>query len=725
MSLSDGDYMKKLFKILLVIIISVVAISTIVFIFKALFNLKKLVITDFDINAIVQNNGNMKVDLINEYKFNGKYNGVYIKIPKKSDSNTSTYNSINDSSLPDELYNSSGIKDFKVYLQEDGQYVEFSKVNYATNGDKYVYTQEEHDDYTLYKIYEPSQNESKTFKMSYTLIDTAVKHLDCSEVYWNFIGGEYDCDIEKLDINLRFESPTNVYNTFIHGKQGGKLKTNGNNINVQYSNIYPKQYVGLRTLFASNNLKNVTKYSNQYALPIVSEQEKVLQDRTDKRILFNNIMIGGILALVMYYIFLLVKYEYDKLFIVYNDKEYELLSKYNPMILACIAQNREMNPRDIMAVLLDLVNKKVVKMQVINNIDKKNYILTKTDNNIEIDDIEKSVLELFFDTKDEIDLDLRIKELTRPGDYVQNISRDSIKHIDELVITKLNDIGANTVKVGKPLLVFNNILFIITCIIIVISTIFNISLETTGLSQNGSDSFFNLLQFFTYIMLSAIGLLPIALAIIYLLLHMLIDVKNYIGRLAFKFSGKKLIKEVISFTLISSVIFTILFLTVRNEHIIIDTALFMIALLIIMTDNLMSKHDIKIYKTFLSLKMIQDKLENGSLLNEKKIDDVILWEKYLTFAIALGITDVSKYAKGLEIQDNLDGFISHFNSFTDEYYDIDNFDRDTKINNMLHSFENRLSSYSGSYSGSIGSGSSFGGGGFSGGGGRGSGGGGF
>ena len=146
----------------------------------------------------------------------------------------------------------------------------------------------------------------------------------------------------------------------------------------------------------------------------------------------------------------------------------------------------------------------------------------------------------------------------------------------------------------------------------------------------------------------------------------------------------------------------------------------MISLLIITTDNLMSRHDVKIYKTFLNLKMIQDKLENGSLLNEKKISDVILWEKYLTFAVALGITNVSEYTNGLEIQDDINDFLLQTNEFISNYYIINLFERDLRTEILLSSFKSTITSLKDSYlSSSGGSGSSYGGGGFSGGGGGG------
>jgi uncharacterized membrane protein len=706
--------MNKILKLVFIILLLIVIVNVSVYILKVVFGYRTLTITNFDIQALVKDNGDMKVDILNEYLFNGKYNGVYITIPKDINSYETSTKSINDSELSDTLYNNTGIADFKVYLTKDGVDTELRKVEYAYNGNKDVYTVEESNGYIKYKIYEPSSDESKTFKISYTLINAGVKHNDSGEIYWNFIGGNYECKIDNLNIDLKFESPSQIKYSYIHGNQTGKLTTNINNVNVKYSNITTKQFVAVRLLFDNTSIQHSNKYSLKNAIPIVLDQEKVLQDRTDKRILINNILICLTILLAIYYIYLLIKYERDKLFIVYCNDDYELLSKYNPMILACIAQNREMNPRDIIAVLLDLVNKKVLKMEIRKSSVKNKYFISKESNNIEVDEIEQSVLDLFFQDVNKIELQSSIKDLNR-----SDLTIEKIKAIDKLAINKLSTIGANSIKVSKPLLVFNNIIFAVVCIITILSTAFNISLANSTLSQSNLALNSSVGSSFIIIFTFIIVLLPIVLYIIYFLLYVFRYTQKYIGKIAFKFSGKKLVKSILTFAALSSGVFTLLFLTVKNEYVIINTVLFMVALLIIMTDNLMSRHNVKIYKSFLSLKMIEDKLENGSLLKDKKIDDILLWDKYLTFAIALGITNVSKYTNNLDIQDDFNDFLLQTNDFITTFYNIDSFDRDIKSDMLLDSFKNNLSSFSSSYFTSSGSSSGFGGGGFSGGGGGG------
>lgn len=68
---------------------------------------KSYTIEDMDIQATILKNGSVKVQQELTYKFNGKYNGIYIDIPSESDDEE--YDRIRNqtSSFPDSLYNQS------------------------------------------------------------------------------------------------------------------------------------------------------------------------------------------------------------------------------------------------------------------------------------------------------------------------------------------------------------------------------------------------------------------------------------------------------------------------------------------------------------------------------------------------------------------------------------------------------------------------------------------
>ena len=84
----------------------------------------------------------------------------------------------------------------------------FKLTDYAINGQNQVYTVAEENNIRKIKIYSPTTNSSKTFFISYTLKDVAVKHNDIGEIYYNFIGGAWDKDIKRLNIDIKLPKNT-------------------------------------------------------------------------------------------------------------------------------------------------------------------------------------------------------------------------------------------------------------------------------------------------------------------------------------------------------------------------------------------------------------------------------------------------------------------------------------------------------------------------------------
>ena len=78
-------------------------------------------------------------------------------------------------------------------------------------------------------------------------------------------------------------------------------------------------------------------------------------------------------------------FEKDKNYKVSNIEEEKLFEKYNPMLAGCIQGSRDILARDIIAVILGLINKKIIKLDVNPELAKMNnysYTITKNNQNI-------------------------------------------------------------------------------------------------------------------------------------------------------------------------------------------------------------------------------------------------------------------------------------------------------------------------------------------------------
>lgn len=728
--------MKKGFsKIIILCIIVILGIITVMALYEEEV-IRTYKIKDFEVHAVVNKDGSMTVKEITEYRFNGKYNGITITIPKNINQSyyeKMTKNSINDSIQKDYWYNNKGLKNVKIYVVDENGNRNFNRVGTADLGADSVYTVSEDDDgYITYKIFEPSKNENKTFVIEYTLEDVAVKHKDCGEVWWNFIGGGVECKIDRFRINIS-TAFGNILEGYIHSNESGKVNSiNRNNLRATVSGIRKNEFVGIRLVFPESSISNSVKFSGVNALDTIHEQEKNYDNKSNVRIVLNIVTILITAGLLFYWLYLIIRYEKEFVFTPENIDDIAILEKYNPMIAACIAQNRDMHPRDILAVLIDLVNRKILDMEAIKSIDSKKgkeyitYRLTKNDeffkmmgNYADLDPIERNVLDIFFEGRKSINLERKLLDIKTNKKIAKKI-----KLLDEMVSNKLEEIGANFVRVPQRLLILNNFIAIL-CIIYILFVIgFNVTLGLSTLStsaQHIKETAITIAMIFGGIALSA---LPIVLYGILLILKIANGIKKAFSKLSFKLTSKKFTQSIIQNIMIFALIFVLEFIFFRHSYIIICTMLFMMSMLIIFTDNLMSSHSMKIRNDYFTLKMLEDKILNGSMLEEKQIKDQVLWEKYLAFAIALGVGDVAKLVKGIPAFDYFESCIDDFENIYDLYYNS----RDDMTSRSIEKFESVISkmmesSSSGGYSsgssfrsGGFSGGSSFGGGGFSGGG---------
>lgn len=693
-------------------------------------------IKEFDIVANVDKSGDMRVTEETEYRFNGKYNGITITLPEKVSKDyygNMTKNSINSSIFKDELYNNEGIEDVSIYVVRNGQREKLSEVGSGRLGQDGIYTvSRDSNGYITYKIYEPSKNENKTFVIEYTLKNVALKHNDVAEVFWNFVGGNVECKIENLNISLSLSSG-NLEDVYIHGNESGKIEDlNKNSVKVNYKQVGKREFVGVRAVFPTSSIVNSKKLSNQSGASIIKEQEDGYKEKSNIRITLNVVTIIITSGLLFYWLYLLIRYEKDILYKPSDFDEINMLEKYNPIISACIAQNRDMHPRDILAALIDLVNREVLTLKSYKKINEKsgkeevNYELKKNQEFFKdrekvanLDDIDNCIIDIFFGDNGTIELNRRLRKMQNDTPTVKKINK-----LDSIVTDKLEQIGANFVRVPNWILTINNILFVLIAVYVMFVVSVNISLSystnTTASYEMGEKA----ITAMFYVFAIFIGALPLVGLFAQLVTGIAVFLKNKVDKVAFKISGKKLTQTLVLLVILFVIVFAFESLVVHQSHIIICTILIMIALTIIATDNLMSSHSLKARNDYFYLKAIQDKIENGSLLDEKGIENQILWDRYLSFAIALGVGNVaSMVAKIPDIND----LVSEFDNNSDRLYDIytrsrnDNFRiRVERITDAIRSASSEFSSGSGGSSFG-GSSSSFGGGGFSGGGGGGGG----
>lgn len=346
----------------------------------------------------------------------------------------------------------------------------------------------------------------------------------------------------------------------------------------------------------------------------------------------NNIIIGAICGnLVIYWLILLFIFEKEDTYDYTYEKtdDIEILKRYNPMLAGCLVDNRQVLARDVTAVVLNLIQKQALNMEMIPNVEGKDtytYIISENrESTAKLDEIEKYVLNWLFGfyEQKEVDLIKKLKEISKRKDFLKHLQQ-----LNRMTQSKLNNMGANINKV--PLFVRIANMFLV---------LFSVIMATIHIANNGLNIHIYESTIF-FIILVAIGIifiLPVVALIIHMILFLIVLIKRFIKSQAEKYSGKQIV-DTSALILISMFIFILLvYIIVPNKYICLDIFMIGMSILIVKTDNLMTKHNKEILNDYYALQEIKYRISEYSLIKDEQINYMKLWEEYLVYAVAFGI----------------------------------------------------------------------------------------
>lgn len=674
---------------------------------------KSYSIDNIDIEATIQEDGSVTVKQNMTYTFKGQYNGIYVSIPYEIDD--AEYDSFRQQGeLKDSLYNPSGVTIDAISLNGKA----FEKRTSASNGASSVYTTSGKDGILTIKMFSPSVDETKTFEINYTLHNVCVKHEDVGELYYNFIGGEWDQTIENLKINVYLKNSNTNLKIWGHGNYNGISQIiSDQQALFKTSDVRPGEYVAVRMLFDKDCIPNAVKTSGIEATDLILQDEAEIGKNLVSKLNHSKKTALFCLILLIYWFVLLGIYEMDKKYQISDFDEQALFQKYNPLIAGCIQGSRGILSRDLIAVILNLINKKNIQLELIpilNNRRKKDqyvYQISKNpDKEQNMDKIEKYIYHWIFQKDEKVDLGNRLSSIAK-----EETANHKFKNIDLLAKNQLNGLGANRAAVPSYVRILNNFLLILTLIWAYVSIqklVFNL-FNKAALVSLGMD-----------LLIYGIACFPIIMAIAYIPLMLIIGIRRRILDGVQKFSGQKVVTTTITILILASIVMLITGLFTNVRGLVLDELLITIALIICLTDNLMLKNSERMAEDFSKLNALRDKIKDYTLSNERDIEQIFLWDQYLAYAVAFGVADkIMERIDSMSIDDDLTKMIFSVEFSDIIYSDYTYFYREASLERrFLDSYSKNLSNVAKIWlsSASDGHGGGFsGGGGYSGGGGRG------
>ena len=125
--------------------------------------------------------------------------------------------------------------------------------------------------------------------------------------------------------------------------------------------------------------------------------------------------------------------------------------------------------------------------------------------------------------------------------------------------------------------------------------------------------------------------------IVLLLLLSIVLLKKLIKSQAEKYSGKKIVSMSLLILIFLAIFIGIIYLVVPNKYICLDIFMIGMSILIVRTDNLMTKNSKEALNDYYALQEIKYKISEYSLIKEEQINYMKLWDEYLIYAVAFGI----------------------------------------------------------------------------------------
>ena len=279
--------MKKHIKVLLIIFVAALSVISLS---RHASAEEDLNITDWVVDAFLMENGDLRISEDITFEFNDEFNGIFRDIV---------------------LDKTSGISDITVAMVSDSNIPDYSLVTKAKNGDKGVFTLEEKNNKLIIKVYSPSEDERKTFRISYIVNNVAVKYNDTGELYYKFLGKENETPIESfiVNIHLPYKDNTGKVKVYAHGPLNGKIeKIKNDQYQLEVKNVRTKTFIEGRLLFptefitASANIKKLDRYQEvideENAFLTKLEQNRQRKEATRRLLNKITIVLGSISVLV-------------------------------------------------------------------------------------------------------------------------------------------------------------------------------------------------------------------------------------------------------------------------------------------------------------------------------------------------------------------------------------------------------------------------------------------
>ena len=236
-------------------------------------NAGSLYLNNLDFNAQIKNDGSM--DVVEIWNINVKYTNTLYKSFKKD---KSKYSSISNVTVKD--------------ITNENQITNFIKTDeWAYHVQKGYYYGTDNDDGNFeigWGVGLDTTTANKKYQISYTVKDVITKYNDYAELYWQFVGKDFEVNASKITGTVYL--PSNVSNKdeikvwgHTAGLNGTIYATDTNKIQFEINQFKNGTYVEVRTLFPTSLISNSGRVKQTDILDKAVKEETKWADKANNK----------------------------------------------------------------------------------------------------------------------------------------------------------------------------------------------------------------------------------------------------------------------------------------------------------------------------------------------------------------------------------------------------------------------------------------------------------
>lgn len=282
------------------------------------------------------------------------------------------------------------MEQIQVFVVEGGQNREFNMAEYASKGDEGVYTLRESGNIYEFLVYSPTRNTKKTLQFSYLLKNGVEIFNDMATFNRKILGDNWQVSVKDFQATIKIPegAAKEDLKIFAHGDLTGYTEILDNRtFNVQLAEADPYSSVEVQVIFPTKLVPQGKLIKNVDRLPEILKEEKIQSDKANqkreeakkelarmreemkareaRKALGNKaspFVLGGGLIAGIGAVMAAAKAIRGKKASFDGDYLRELPGDYSPAVMSYV-MNRSNETRDLMATLLDLSRKEIIRLE--------------------------------------------------------------------------------------------------------------------------------------------------------------------------------------------------------------------------------------------------------------------------------------------------------------------------------------------------------------------------